>query len=152
MPTSQTLNDLGDMKVSNLIGDDVAIDKEGNVTGTLKYVSAWEAFNPGDANEQKGFYLPLKLDSKYQGKKITVTGTKATTAEDLDWVLFMGADEATAKSATFTFKEENQDVPFQTVKAAEATYSGAPVAAAAALKQKKAVTTTKKKSTKTVQE
>lgn len=55
--------------VSDLIGSDVQVQKDGSVVGTIKYVTDFTQFNAGNSEEQKGNYFPLHL---------TKTGTKMT--------------------------------------------------------------------------
>lgn len=77
-------------KVSDLIGDDVAISwngVNGTVNGTLKKVEGWEQFNGSEVDEQSGHYFPLSLDKQYTGKSITVIGNKTKAAVDTEWVL-----------------------------------------------------------------
>ena len=75
--------------VSDLIGEDVKVSKDGAVTGTLKHVSGWEWFNPSDESEQEGNYFPFKLGDDYSGKDVTVTreGGKTKTAQDTEWIV-----------------------------------------------------------------
>lgn len=64
-PASQTL--LG-KKVSELVGDDLAVKADGSVTGTFHYVSDYTQFSDAP-EEQKGHYFPFHL---------TKTGSKMT--------------------------------------------------------------------------
>lgn len=75
--------------VSDLIGSDVKVSKDGAVTGTLKHVSGWKWFNPSDTSEQTGNYFPFKLGDDYNGKDVTVTreGGKEKTAQDTEWIV-----------------------------------------------------------------
>ena len=73
-----------------------------------------ESFGEG---MNSGHYMPITLDSKYAGKDITVKGTKTTTAQDLDWLLYV-ADT----SSKFTFETVEDDV-FLTL-----TFEGATLA------------------------
>lgn len=86
---------------SDLISEDTKIDSSGAVTGTLKYVSEWKEFS-SDPNEQKGYFFPVVLDGKYEGKKITVVGTKTKKATDLEWALLL----KNGKDSTFTFSTD----------------------------------------------
>lgn len=68
--------------------------------------------------EQSGHYLPLKLDSKYEGKAITVKRDGVVRAEkvvDLDWLLYVPD-----ANVTFTFETEEDGV-FLTLKLKGAT-------------------------------
>lgn len=118
----QTLEGLGKY-VSDLISADTSIDFLGNVTGTLNYIKGWEQFST-NADEQNGNYFPVHIDDKYQGKKITCTGAKQTTAEDLDWVLLVKG-----KDSTFTFTCEGKTI--LTLSFTGATLAPAPVSYAA---------------------
>lgn len=100
--------------MSDLISEDTAISADGAVTGTLHYVESMESFTEG---ENSGHYMPVTLDSKYAGKDITVKGKKTTTAQDLDWLLYV-ADT----SSKFTF-ETVEDGVFLTL-----TFEGAELA------------------------
>lgn len=75
--------------VSDLIGDDVKVSKDGAVTGTLKHVSNWTWFNPTEPDEQEGNYLPFKLGDDYIGKNVTVQreGGKTKTAQETEWIV-----------------------------------------------------------------
>lgn len=86
---------------SDLISEDTKIDEQGAVTGTLKYVSEWKEFSD-DPEEQKGYFFPVVLDSKYEGKEITLTGTKTKKATDLEWALLL----KNGKESTFTFSTD----------------------------------------------
>lgn len=86
---------------SDLISEDTKIDSNGAVTGTLKYVSEWKEFSK-NADEQKGYFFPVVLDSKYEGKEITVVGTKTKKATDLEWALLL----KNGKESTFTFSTD----------------------------------------------
>ena len=61
--------DLLGKPVSELLGDDVKILSDGNVTGTLKYVDNYTEFSTV-LDEQKGNYLPITL--KETGTKMTI--------------------------------------------------------------------------------
>ncbi len=88
--------DAGGKKVSELVSPDTIITESGDVSGTLLYVDNMPSFPEG---ENTGHYLPLTLDQKYAGKDITVKGKKTTTAQDLEWLLYV-ADT----SSKFTFE------------------------------------------------
>ena len=120
----QTYDELGGKKVSDLISPDTTIDFLGNVTGTLKYVAEWQAFNPAESDEQKGNYFPVHIDDKYKGQAITCVGEKSKTANDLDWVLFVKS-----KDSKFTFTCEGKTI--LTLAFQGATLAPAPVSYAA---------------------
>ena len=91
--------------MSDFISADTKIDKNGAVTGTLNYVSGVTAFGEG---EQEGHYLPLILDSMYEGKEITVKrdGTvRANKVVDLEWLLYVPD-----KNVKFTFETDDDGV------------------------------------------
>lgn len=98
-------------KVSELISADTKIRESGAVTGTLKYVKGWNAFNPSDPSEQSGYYMPVKLGDEYQGQEITVTGTKQVKAQDTEWVLFVKDS-----SSTFKFESDGKEIMTLTFK------------------------------------
>ncbi len=108
--------------MSDLISEDTAISADGAVTGTLHYVESMESFPEG---ENSGHYMPVTLDSKYAGKDITVKGKKTTTAQDLDWLLYV-ADT----SSKFTF-ETVEDGVFLTLTFTGATLEPNKIMAAA---------------------
>lgn len=125
---SKTLDDLGGKKVSELIDGDVSISKDGAVTGTLKYVPYWKEFGSAE-NDQSGYYLPVQLDSKYEGQNITCVGTQTKTAQDLEWVLHVKD-----KNSTFKFSADPAPIrgrpkkiaasaPFLTLTFSGATFS-----------------------------
>lgn len=64
-PADQSL--LG-KKVSDLVGDDLAVRADGTVTGTFHYVTDFTEFS-STVEEQQGYYFPFHL---------TVTGEKMT--------------------------------------------------------------------------
>lgn len=86
--------------VSDLISEDTKIDKDGAVTGTLKYVSGWTDFSSNE-DEQDGNFFPVVLGDKHRDKEITCTGKTTKKATDLEWVLRV-ADT----SSTFTFSTD----------------------------------------------
>lgn len=118
MPTDQSLTELGNKSVSDLIGDDIKISKDGAVTGTLKKVEGWTEFDSKNSELQSGHYFPIKLDDKYAGKKITVKGKRQKTAQDLEWVL-----RVESTSSKFTFTAEGEEAPFLTLTFEGATLS-----------------------------
>lgn len=91
--------------MSDFISEDTKIDKGGAVTGTLHYVTEVTAFGEG---ENEGHYLPLMLDSAYEGKEITVkrNGTvRANKVADTEWLLYVPDTDA-----TFTFETDEDGV------------------------------------------
>ena len=99
----------------DLLGKDAAelasgleINEAGQVTGTLNYVTDYTGFNGANVAEQNGYYFPFKVDIPEEADG-TITGTiTVTQGEDqrtinLDTtdgttIIFMGADEATART------------------------------------------------------
>ena len=111
----QGLN-LGEKTVKELIEPGTAIEwdgTDGTITGQLKKVEAWEEWGAPEG----GHFFPLKLDSRYDGKSVTVEGTVKRSATDLLWVLKV--DEAVNASKKFTITAE--DLPPVTLDASKAT-------------------------------
>jgi len=88
--------------VSDLIGNDVYIDDNGNVYGTLKAVTDYTGFNSASVDEQSGYYLPFTIDvagattmdfAKTTTKGGTYTTTKSGIAYDSE-ILLRVADSA----------------------------------------------------------
>lgn len=99
----------GEMKVSDLMQDDVAIAWEGTngtVTGTFNYISNWEEL-PEQA-VKSGHYFAMNIDRKYFGKPFEFikgdapSGTKTDSAgeQEMFWVLRIDDEKK------FTFKSE----------------------------------------------
>lgn len=90
--------------ISDLVGEDIHIDEEGAVTGTLHYVDTWTDFSTNEA-ENKGHFMPVKLDVRYDGKPVTVKrdGALRSTAEDLEWILYVPS-----KDTKFTFEVDGK--------------------------------------------
>lgn len=120
--------------MSDLISEDTTISADGAVTGTLKYIDKMDSFGEG---ENSGHYFPVTLASKYAGKDITVKGKKTTTAQDLEWLLYV-ADT----SSKFTF-ETVEDGVFLTLTFTGATLEPNKILAAAGTP----VTTVKRRKT-----
>ena len=101
----------GNMKVSDIMGDDVKINWDGvkgSVTGTFPKVEKWEEL-PKDPKE--GHFFAMKINEKYKGKKFTYyrDGEQVSTAEsasedEMFWVLRI--DEA----KTFKFVSGDDEV------------------------------------------
>lgn len=90
--------------VKDLVDPDVEISATGEVTGKLKKVTDFEKFS-SDVSKQSGHYLPVRVDSQYMGKDISVTGTRTTSVKvdeesDLDFILRVASN-----STTFKFSE-----------------------------------------------
>lgn len=100
MAQSQSLGNLG-KNVSDLIGADVKISWTGiagKVSGTVKKVEGWSEFSTV-TEDQTGHFFPVKLDSQYQGKPITLIGNETKTETDTEWVIKVD------KAKNFTFKQ-----------------------------------------------
>lgn len=109
MPQSQTLTELGDKEVSELVDANVAINWNGltgSVVGTIKAVIDWVEFNGVDTEEQDGHFFPLQLDERYDGKTITVIGQKTKSAVDTEWVLRV----ENALDNKFTFQADGETI------------------------------------------
>lgn len=57
-------------RVSDFVTPDTKVAADGTVTGTLKYVTGFEAFNGSNPEEQEGNFFPFKLNTA--GKKMTL--------------------------------------------------------------------------------
>lgn len=97
-PQAQEL--LGGKHAYDLVSDDTKIMENGQVIGTLKYVTGYEAFS-SNAAERKGYYFPVTLGEKYQSKKIKCVGKNTKTAVDTEWLLLVKD-----QSSTFKFTNE----------------------------------------------
>lgn len=84
------------------------------VTGQLKYVQNFTAFNEGDPSEQTGYYIPFKVSipvEKQNTAVVKLIGTGGKTinlikSEDYVGLVFMGATDAAAQEKAKTFKIE----------------------------------------------
>lgn len=84
---------LGGKTVTDFLSDDTKIYDNGDVVGTLKYVSNYTAFGGDEIN---GNYFPLTLGDQYKEKAIKVTSkTRVKTETDTEWVLFIKDNDAT---------------------------------------------------------
>ena len=108
VPEQGTSTDLGEMKVSGLVGADVAVGPDGCVTGTVKFVESWPEFNVANVEEQSGYYFPFHLDDTYKGKPITVQreGGQSKTATDQDWILRL----TDGKNTVYTVKDGETEI------------------------------------------
>ena len=70
VPTTVQSTDLLDKNLTDL-QTDVEISLDGKVTGTLKYVTEYNGFNPSNENEQKGNYLVLYFPEAKTGTVVT---------------------------------------------------------------------------------
>lgn len=82
--------DCGNVKVSELIGPDVAIEwkgKNGTVTGEIKKKESFDAFDKKNPENQTGHYFPFAMTA-YKGQEVTCEmGGKSTTGNDGFWTL-----------------------------------------------------------------
>ncbi len=79
--------------VKDLMDADVAIawtGTSGKVTGNFPSVSGFEGFST-DPSEQTGHYFAFELDAQYEGREITVIGTKTAKARSRYWVIRLDA-------------------------------------------------------------
>ncbi len=79
---------------------------QGKAQGTVKNVE-WPEFSSVQA-EQSGHYVPLMLDSRYEGQEITMVGAKTTTARSLNWVIRL--DDLMKDGKTLTAKAEGEEI------------------------------------------
>lgn len=63
-----------------MVGDDLKVFEDGNVTGTFKYVSDFTEFS-SNTEEQKGYYLPFKLTQS--GSTMTFKKNGSETKKDI---------------------------------------------------------------------
>lgn len=94
------------LHISDLIGDNVKIGKDGAVTGTIKFVKSFKEFDSGNVANQSGNYFPIKLNEKYSGKTIYVTNksSKEKSSTDLEWILRL----SDGTGSTFEFKDDQK--------------------------------------------
>lgn len=89
--------------MSELISDNVTVDwagTSGKVKGDIKTIQNWTDFDSNTDNNT-GHFFPIELDEQYEGKKITVIGSKQKTAQDRYWVTRI----ENSKNGKFTFKD-----------------------------------------------
>lgn len=53
-----------------MVGEDIKISSNGEVTGTIKYIKNFTEFNPSNDDEQKGNFFPVTLQTT--GSKMTI--------------------------------------------------------------------------------
>ncbi len=88
MPTQdQTLSYLGDRPVSDLVGEDFAIEwagTAGRVTGAIHNMTDFTAFDPSTPT---GHFFPITLDEQYEDEEITVDNGDGhpKTETDRNW-------------------------------------------------------------------
>lgn len=113
---SQTL--LG-KKVSELISVGTTVLKNGDVVGTLLYVTGFDQYSTS-AEFQSGHFLPIVFGTKYSGKPITVkrrTDGDRTVTLDADRTLIIRKENLKGDTAQITSSEE----PVATLNFATAT-------------------------------
>ena len=99
----------GKSTAADLIEESFAVDwtgTQGKAQGTVKNVE-WPEFSAVEA-EQSGHYVPLMLDSRYEGQEITMVGAKTTTARSLNWVIRL--DDLMKDSKKLTAKAEGEEI------------------------------------------
>lgn len=104
-------DDLLGKNVNDLIGADVAIDAEGNVTGTIKKVDGYTKFS-GAKDQQSGHYFPFYVAAP--GKEITVTTAGGSpkkidvekNPDDRLWIVLL--DKAKKQNDTIEIKMDGQ--------------------------------------------
>lgn len=79
--------------MSNLQSD-VAIDSDGAITGTLAYVTGYTGFS-GDASEQEGNYLALKLSAEPHDKIEVAIGDRGPVDATADGFVVIRLTELT---------------------------------------------------------
>ena len=93
---SQTL--LG-KAVSALVSADTAVLADGTVVGTLRYVTDYAEYDPGNVNMQKGNFFPVKLTKNGETLKTNVSGTEKEQAfpDDNTLVVRIPSEKTTVK-------------------------------------------------------
>lgn len=103
--------------------ENVAIDKEGNVTGTLKYVDSYPSFSSVES-EQKGNYIALKFEEATKGKTVKVKLTKTSTLDSDGQIVLLVTDTSKNKPLVVTI---DGDESYQ-LNLSKLTLSPAPIA------------------------
>lgn len=104
---------------SDLIGDDVVIHGDGSVTGTINYISSWQEFDSSTVANQSGYYFPVLLDERYDGKNIKCVGSHEKSVEDTEWILRLSNKE----NSKFVFSTDDEP-DFLTLTFTGATFTG----------------------------
>lgn len=93
--------DLYGLKCNALIGDDVKVAPNGEVTGTFHHVEKYAKFS-GNTSEQTGWFFPITLSDAYTGKPVTVKRLSGKgsvkTDTDTEWVLRLTDEKDTVYS------------------------------------------------------
>ncbi len=71
-------------QASDLVGEDIAVHKDGSVTGTLKNVTGYENFS-SNAEEQSGHYFPFKLVKSGTVMTIEKNGVAVPNKENISY-------------------------------------------------------------------
>ena len=64
-----------------MIGTDVKVDEQGNVTGTFYKVTGYTGFNSENPSEQSGYFFPFSLEKT--GTNMTFKKNGAVTKENI---------------------------------------------------------------------
>lgn len=86
-----------------------------NVSGTLKYVEGFTAFNTSVADQQEGYYLPFTIDvdkSVYTNAKVTLhsnIGGEKDMSNDLDALILIKDKNATPVSVTVDLDGDGEE-------------------------------------------
>lgn len=70
-------------KTAGEMGENIRVDEQGNVTGTLKYVTGYTGFNSTKKEEQEGYYFPFTLTQT--GEKMSFVKNGSPGKTDIDW-------------------------------------------------------------------
>lgn len=96
-------------KVSDMIGEDVAVYADGSVIGTLKNVTGFEEFNSANKDEQSGHYFPFRLAQTGKTMTLKKNGVAAAGKKDMTFdpeIIF----RVESKDTTFTVEVDGKDV------------------------------------------
>ena len=70
-------------KTAGEMGENIQVDEQGNVTGTLKYVTGYTGFNATKKEEQEGYYFPFTLTQP--GEKMSFVKNEEPGKTDIAW-------------------------------------------------------------------
>lgn len=96
-------------RVNSLASEDLSVDDDGNVTGTLYYVKSYLQFSNVEA-EQSGHYFPIKLNTTGTSLEISKNGQIVKNV-DFDNSLVLRIEK---NSDTFEIKVDSE--PYITFK------------------------------------
>ncbi len=71
MPVGEARVGLGDWKGNDFLGDDIKVEDNGKVTGSLKYVENFKEFS-SNVEEQEGNYFPFSLTDTAGKSQMTI--------------------------------------------------------------------------------